>query len=76
MILISMEPLFLLLDKLHMTLKQLAAQANISLATLYRMRSGYNPDGSRYYPSTKIIEAILQTLQVDMSDIMEFRPGI
>lgn len=51
MILISMEPLFLLLDKLHMTLKQLAAQANISLATL-------------------------QTLQVDMSDIMEFRPGI
>lgn len=73
---ISMDPLFELLERINMTLKQLAAKAKISLATLYRIRNGVNPDGTRYYPSTKVIEAILQTLQVDMSEIMEFRPEV
>lgn len=74
--LISIDPLFELLDRRNMPPKQLAVQANISLATLYRIRNGFNPDGTRYYPSFKIIEAILQTLQVDMSEIMEFRSEV
>jgi len=72
--LISMEPLFELLEKIHMTLKQLAARAKISLATLYRIRNGFNPDGTRYYPSMKILEAIMQTLHVELAEIVEFRP--